>query len=29
LIDYDIYVIDAEKYVIGNSPPYIIVQRSY
>jgi hypothetical protein len=28
-IDYDIYVYDAEKYVIGNSPPYIIVQRSY
>lgn len=29
MIDYDIYVIDAEKYVIGNSPPYIIVRRSY
>ncbi|NBC03390.1 MAG: hypothetical protein GVY20_06760 [Bacteroidetes bacterium] len=29
MIDYDIYVFDAEKYVIGNSPPYIIIQRSY
>lgn len=28
-IDYDIYVLDANKYVIGNSPPYLIIQRSY
>lgn len=27
-IDYDIYVIDAQKFVVGNSPPYLIIQRS-
>lgn len=28
-IEYEIYVIDAEKYVVGNSPPYLIIRRSY
>ncbi len=27
-IDYDIYVMEAEKYVVGNSPPYLIIRRS-
>lgn len=28
-IDYDIFVIEAQKYVIGNSPPILIIRRSY
>lgn len=28
-IDYDIYVIDADKFVIGNSPPILIIRRSH
>lgn len=28
-IDYDIYVIDAQKYVVGNSPPILIIRRSH
>lgn len=28
-IEYDIYVIKPGKYVVGNSPPYLIIRRSH
>lgn len=28
-IDYDIYIVGMEEFVVGNSPPYLQIQRPY